>query len=154
MIKSPIILIVILLLFGVISCTGPQPTSPDSASNNFESDETFIQSQILSRLTDDVLVALATNNYSRLEKLIRPDQRHLSGAQAAVLLVGSHATTMAIGPWDAQQIIVTFDNQMLNATTKVDVTYRLSLNREPQTSLFTFNFTRTGPTDSWLMVIR
>ena len=157
MIKLPIILTVIFLPFFAISCSGLQKTSPtssDPASNNPESDETSKQSRILSRLTDDVLVALATYNYSQLEHLIKPDNRQLSGAQAAVLLVGSHATTMAIGPWDAQQINVNLDNKLLNATSRIDVTYRLSLNREPQTSIFTFHFTRTSPNDPWRLVIR
>ena len=154
MIKLPIIFTVIFLPFFAISCSGPQKTSPNPASNNPESDEISKQNQILSRLTDDALVALATYNYSRLKRIIKSDDRNLSGAQAAVLLVGSHATTMAIGPWDAQQIKVTLDDQRLNATASLDVTYRLSLNREPQTSLFTFHFTRTSPTDPWRLVIR
>ena len=157
MIKLPIIFTVIFLPLGAMSCSGPQKTAPtpsDPASDHPESEETLKQKQILCRLTDDVLVALATYNFSRLERMIKSDDRRLSGAQAAVLLVGSHATTMAIGPWDAQQINVSLDDQLLNATTTVDVTYRLSLNREPQTSIFTFSFTRTDPHDSWRLVIR
>ncbi len=157
MIKLPITVTVIFILFSTISCSGPQSTSstaPAQAPDNPESDEIQKQTQILRRLTDDVLVALASYNYSQLERLIKSDNRQLTGAQAAALLVGSHATTMAIGPWDAQKIDVRLDDQRINATTKVKVTFRLSLNREPQTSLFTFHFSRSNPTESWLLVIQ
>lgn len=156
MIKLPALFTVIFMLFWAISCSGPQSTpatSTEPTAANPESDEILRQNRILSRLTDDILVALATYNYSRLERWINPSDQNLTGAQAAVLLIGSHAPTMALGPWDAQQINVRLDDKMLNATTTVYVTYRLSLNREPQTSLFTFHFTRNNPANSWKLVI-
>lgn len=148
-----------LFVFFISSCTGPQSTAPappspptDAAAD--QSEEITRQSRILSRLTDEILLALATYNYPRLEGLINAKELQLSGAEAAVRLMGPRALTMILGPWDAQEIAVSLDDNLRQATAAVEVSYRLSLNRELQTALFTFNFHRSNMQDAWQMVIK
>jgi len=86
--------------------------------------------------------------------LINAKELQLSGAEAAVRLIGPRASTMILEHWDAQEIAVSLDDNLRQATAAVEVSYRLSLNRELQTALFTFNFHRSNMQDAWQLVVK
>ena len=161
MFQLRLFILTIMLLFFSGSCVGPAPPpapapSP-SESTTDESAEIERQSRIIIRLTDEVLITLATNNYPRLEQLIDTSEFQLSGAQAAGLLIerliGRRASSIILSSWDAREIKVSFADGLLRAAAEINLSYRLSLNRKPQTALFTFYFYRPTQQDVWRLVV-
>ncbi|MFC1782822.1 hypothetical protein ACFL02_04460 [Planctomycetota bacterium] len=162
MFQLRLIILTIMLLFFSGSCGGPAappvasaPSPSESAPD--ESAEIERQSRIIIRLTDEVLKTLATNNYPRLEQLIDSSEFQLSGAQAAGLLIerliGRRASSIILSSWDAREIKVSFADDLLRAAAEINLSYRLSLNRKPQTALFTFYFYRPTQQDVWRLVV-
>ncbi len=161
MFQLRLFILTIMLLFFSGSCVGPAappapaPSPLESAPD--ESAEIERQSRIIIRLTDEVLITLATNNYPRLEQLIDASEFQLSGAQAAGLLIerliGRRASSIILSSWDAREIKASFADGLLRAAAEINLSYRLSLNRKSQTALFTFYFYRPTQQDVWRLVV-
>ena len=104
-------------------------------------------------LTDQTLVALATHNYDQLKQFISPDDQHLTGPQAARLLLGPQTASWIIERWDARVIQVSFHNNQLQATATGFVLCKPKPNRKPVKSRFLFHFSRPGLHDPWTLLL-
>ena len=111
------------------------------------------QRQIIRQITDQILLSLATHNYSLLEPYLADEQKSLRGTEAARILLGPRAYSFLLDRWDAQQIEVLFDQPMLWATAKVEVWYRRSANRKSDRFLFTFRFNRANQKSGWRLYL-
>ena len=139
----PVLLIPFLFL--LVACQN----SPSPPTTNSEAIEKTPEHKLLQRITDDVLVALATRTYSGLEPYLPLGGPPLTGRQAARLLLGAQAELVVLDRWDAEKIRTSMTADRLSATTKVNVTYRRSPNRPPRRREFTFRFSRSSGQESW-----
>lgn len=153
----------LLVVLGVLlgSCSAPpakkpagQPTGPGPAPA--EPVETIRPLETLSDtekdillLTDQILLALATHDYARLESLLRAGGAELDGRQIAVRLLGAGADQFVLDRWDAGNIRIALADDQRQATSAVPVTYRRSPNRRPRRAQFTFHFLRAASQDPW-----
>jgi hypothetical protein len=158
-----LIILTIVFIFFSGSCLGPKnptvtadPSSPDS--NAGVSEEVKRQSRVISRLLDEILRSLATNNFARLEQFFNSGELQLSGAEAAGLLlerlIGQRVPSIVLELWDARDTEIFFDDDLLLAAASIEVSYRISLNRKSQTEIFTFYFYRSNQQQAWRLDIR
>ena len=107
--------------------------------------------QQIRSLTDRVLIALATHNYTKLKQLLGHNDQRLSGQQAALLLWGSRTSVAIIEHWNAQNTQVTIHAGQLTATATGYVFTKRSPNRKIIKTQFTFHFSRRDCNDPWAL---
>jgi hypothetical protein len=138
-------------VFLYISCENSASPPPPKYS---EIRELPPEHKLLSRITDDILVALATRNYTDLDPFVPIVVPPLTGQQAAQMLLGDQIDSIMLDRWNAETIRVSLTPDQLSATTKVNVTYRRSPNRPPRRREFTFRFARPSRRDRWRLKLQ
>ena len=109
----------------------------------------------IQRLSDKALLALATRDYIRFAAIIdsadvsSAEQRYEQGLSAARRFLGPHIDRIVLDHWDAQSIDVSFDDDFLWATSRIDVSVRLSPAHRPKNIVFNFRFHRRDNSSPW-----
>jgi len=141
---APLPVLLILFIFLYISCENSSSPPPNS-----EIRELTPEHKRLRRITDDILVALATRNYDGIDPFVPIMAPALTGQQAARMLLGDQIGSIVLDRWNADTIHISLAPDQLSATTKVNVTYRRSPNRPPRRREFTFRFSRPSRQERW-----
>ena len=144
----PILLIPFIFLY--LSCENS--TSPPTTNSKIR--KLPPEHKLLRRITDDILVALATRNYADLEPFVPIVVPALTGQQAAQMLLGDQVGSIVLERWDADTIHVSLAPDHLSATTKVNVAYRRAPNRPPRRREFTFHFSRSSRQERWRLKLQ
>ena len=145
-----------ILLVGVVSlwgCTGSGPVEKISPPAPEPPTATAVgQVRQLQRLADEVLVCLATHNYSKLKTFLSPSLP-LTGREVALRLLGPHATTMVLDRWDAQKIDVSFSENSRHARAQATISYRPKPNRMAKKGIISLLFRQSTKSDNWILVL-
>ena len=146
--------IIYLFLFALLlspSCVSRKATTqPD----RLDSRQLTIQ-----RLSDRALLALATRDYARFAAVIdsadvsSAKKRYEQGLSAARKLLGPQVARIVLDRWDAQSIDVSFDDDFLWATSRIDVSVRLGPAHKPKNIVFNFRFHRRDNSSPWRLHI-
>ena len=143
----PVLLIPCIFLY--ISCENSASPPP-----NAEIPELPPEHKLLRRITDDILVALATRNYADLDPFVPIVAPALTGQQAAQMLLGDQIGSIVLDRWNADTILISLTPDQLSATSKINVTYRRSPNRPPRRREFTFRFSRPSRQERWRLKLQ
>ena len=135
-----LITIILILALLLIAACEQQKINSSSDQND------HLQIQLL---TDQVLIALATHDYTRLKQLLGRNDQHLSGQQAALLLWGSPDAVTIIEHWNADLIQVSINADQLKATATGFVLTKRKPNRKNIKTKFNFHFSRQNNNDPW-----
>jgi len=141
---APLPVWLIPFIFVYISCENSASPPP-----NTEIRELSPEHKRLRRITDDILVALATRNYAGIVPFVPIEGPALTGQQAAQRLLGNQIDSIVLDRWNADTIHISLAPDQLSATTRVNVTYRRSPNRPPRQRDFTFRFSRPSLQEHW-----
>jgi hypothetical protein len=136
----------------VFSCN-PAPRPAVEAPQKTETPQKTEQREILARLADEAMIAMASRDNDRLEKLLAPSNNALSGRYAYRRLLGTHADTMILEKWDARSIVADFDPDGMNAVVRVPVIYRASPNRKSSSATLFFHFRKNPKSGPWKLVV-
>ena len=149
--------IIYLFLFALLlppSCASRKTTTQP---NRLDSQRLAIQ-----RLSDAALLALATRDYGRFAAIIdsaesadvsSAKRRYELGLSAARRFLGPRADRIVLDRWDAQSIDVSFDDDFLSATSRIDVSVRLGPAHRPKNIVFNFRFHRRDTSSPWRLHI-
>lgn len=152
-----LIMVFLLFVFLCPCCSSRPESGPDGDTfENFTSESPELQAQreVIHRLTDQILLSLATHDFQQLEQYLASEPRALSGREAARILLGPQFHSVLLDHWNARQVKTSFSRDLLWATAQLNVSYRRSPNRAPQTALFTFRFHRLNPQADWRLYLR
>lgn len=112
-----------------------------------------LESYKIKQYTDEILQALARREFDRLVPVVESATPMTSGLGIARRLLGPEAGKIIIERWDAQQMEVTFDEPLHNATAQCSLTAKTRPNRRPRTIPITFTFHRESQAVPWRLVV-
>ena len=144
----PVLLIPFIFLY--ISCENSASLPP----TNSEIRELTPEHKLLQRITDDILVALATRNYAGIDPFVPIVAPALTGQQAAQMLLGDQIGSIMLDRWNADTILISLTPDQLSPTTNVNITYRRSPNRPPRRRDLTFRFSRPSRQERWWLQLQ
>lgn len=157
--KLPCFLIIISIIL-LIGCSASRTSELRDTASSVRADQIDAHKKIIRRITDEILLALATRQYSRLETFIElgqprvPDARVIkTGRHLARQLLGNNFHSIIMEQWNAQNISVEFDEGINRATARIAVTTRTKPNRRPRTNIITFRFHRLTNQQKWLLFL-
>ena len=135
------------------------PPSCASRKTTTQPDRLDSQQLTIRRLSDKALLALATRDYVRFAAIIdsadvsSAKKRYEQGFSAARRFLGPRAARIVLDRWDAQGIDVSFDDDFLWATSRIDVSVRLGPAHRPKNIVFNFRFHRRDNSSPWRLHI-
>ncbi len=144
--------IIYLFLFALLL---PPSCSKQSAPPSKTSDPRLT----IQRLSDKALLALAARDYVRFAAVIVPadvssaKERYALGLSAARRFLGPRTGRIVLDRWNAQGIDVSFDDDFLWATSRIDVSVRLGPAHKPKNIVFNFRFHRRDNSSPWRLYI-
>jgi hypothetical protein len=145
-------LILFLLCLSLVSCSSPPKPIQSLLTAPLDSEE-YADLKHIRQITDQILVILAGRQFQSLEQFIDPDDTHTTGPMAAAKLLGPDYRTVILVRWNAQNIQVSIETDLRQASSQAPVYYRTRPNRKPALTTVTFHFSRNSTSADWKLIL-
>ena len=146
-------LLLTIVMFSVGCAKSPHETPKRSqriAQNIVKKDATPTNVQQLQRKTDQILIALATQQYKNLPSIYKLPT---SGVKIAQQLLGKKLFGAYLDTWRVEHIVVTISTSGLTAQTQTTTSYRMTSNQKRKHAIFKFHFSRPDKQSKWQPVL-
>jgi hypothetical protein len=146
-------LLLTIVVFSV-GCAKSPPETPKRSQrieqNLANKDDTPTNVQQLQHKTDQILIALATQQYKNLPSLYN---LATSGVKIAQQLLGKKLFGAYLDTWRVEHIVVTISTNGLTAQTQATTSYRMTSNQRRKHAIFKFHFSRPNKQSKWQPIL-